>query len=259
MSKRKKILSILMSVFISISLVACSNNNKKIDKTKDEIRSDLNGFSIGSHKIEKSEIKNIEILDQKVNDDKASISINLDLEYTSKGAGNSNEYLIRNDILNKLTVDIVLNYGIEDEKWKLENLDNIENIKTTTSEVKTSIEETKFKNDQEVLNDLKENNISVQTKDNPSISVRFSDSTINLKDFKITNIEEKKGNKALLDVTISINADFELTGMDELDGHYNGTGEFKALYRLEDNNNQPYWRFSSIYSNSSQIKLTSLN
>lgn len=259
--KRKKvIISLIITGLVGISICGCSSNNFNI--SKDQIISDLDGKTIGVHTVKSSEIKDIKIIDQSVTGKTAKVSINMDLEYTDKGAGMINKYQIKNDILSKATDSVVLNYSNQNKDWQLVDLTDFKNLNNNSEEVETSIKMIDFKSDNEILQDLKDNKISIPTTDKPSIAIDFADINSNtvIKTFKILKVENKENSEIFKVATISIDADFDrniLNNMYEDNGHYNAKGQFKVLYQLkQDSKGDPVWSFASFINNSNEIKLT---
>lgn len=268
--KLKKLKLFLLIISFIVIFTGCISNKFEISDTK--ASSDLIGTKLGlltDKTISKDDLKSLDIIDKSVDAKSAKVIVNVDIQYTDKGKGALNKYHIKNDIQHNLSGELTLNYAEYDKEWRLENVTNIEKLNHEEKEIETSIEEISFKNEEQVYDDLKANNVGIPIIDNISETLTLGENksmgyeTIKeVKEFKLLDVKQEKDSPIYKYVTIYLDADFEVNDKDNMheeNGEYNTKGEFTAIYILkQDEEGNPSWNFSSIKSFSSEFKTTKI-
>lgn len=252
-----------MFIFIGILILIVgviffkSINTFKVSDNK--VMTDMIGKKINLLSITKDNLKSLKITNQKQQGNILIVTADVDIQYTEKGAGQLNKYMINNDIFHHITGTINLNYSKNDNAWGLDDNINFASLNDNKKEVATTLKEIQFKSDKEILQDLKDKNIGINSS-NISFAVTFGKDDFmgyvpinNLSIFKIDNIETKDTIYKI--ATISVDGSFSRTKGDSEDGNYSINGQFKVLYKLgQYNNGNEAWIFSSI-SDTSNLKI----
>lgn len=267
----RRLLFLLLLCILLVFVTSCSSTPKI---SVEQLKNDLTGKEVSLDntdihlKLDSNTIKNLNITDQKSQDNNISVMADLTFDFLSKHTGSLNgNYLINNDIHYSGTGRLIATYEKYDKAWRLMEV-SFDNQKVTSEETQPQISIPVFNKESDtIINDLKNSDIDLNFSFENSIStisINFSkpDKYIHkfqkINNLELIKIEKYKDSDLMTAANVNIDFDFyydNFWSKDFPSGNYNCKGDLGLIYKIKVNpDDSAEWVLSNVnYNNYSTI------